>query len=96
MNNKRRKYGEKNCKRTFRYQSSEKFGMGKLQLLGTARVEVPDSCPDFEGRAASRFRPKLHNRAESLSLESLDMIRAVGRESLDIPKLKITRKDRKS
>ena len=33
-----------------------------------SRVEVPHSCPDFEGRAASRFRPKLHSRAESLSL----------------------------
>ena len=40
-----------------------------------------------KGRAASGFRPKLHSRAESLSLESLDMSRAVGRESLDIPKL---------
>ena len=29
---------------------------------------------------------KLHSRAESLSLESLDMSRAVDRESLDIPK----------
>ena len=37
-------------------------------------------------RAASGFRPKLHSRAESLSLESLDMSRFVGRESLDIPK----------
>ena len=36
--------------------------------------------------AASGFRPNLHSRAESLSLESLDMSRAVGRESLDIPK----------
>ena len=51
-----------------------------------SRVEVPDSCPDFEGLAASGFRPKLHSRAESLSLESLNMSRAVGRESLDIPK----------
>ena len=51
-----------------------------------ARVEVPDSCPDFKSRATSGFRPKLHSRAESLSLESLDMSRAVGRESLDIPK----------
>ena len=39
-----------------------------------------------KGRAASGFRPKLHSRAESLSLESLDMSRFVGRESLDIPK----------
>ena len=52
-----------------------------------SRVEVPDSCPDFEGRAASGCRPKLQRRVESLSLESLDMCRAVGRENLDIPKL---------
>ena len=39
-----------------------------------------------KGRAASGFRPKLHSRAESSSLESLDMSRAVGRESLNIPK----------
>ena len=39
-----------------------------------------------KGRAASGFRPKLHSRTESLSLESLDMSRAVGRESLNIPK----------
>ena len=38
------------------------------------RVEVTDSCQDFVGRA------------ESLSLESLDMSRAVGSESLDISK----------
>ena len=38
-----------------------------------------------KGRAASGFRSKLHSRAESLSLKSLDMSRAVGRESLDIP-----------
>ena len=37
-------------------------------------------------RATSGFRPTLHRRAESLSLESLDMSRAVGRESLDMPK----------
>ena len=47
---------------------------------------MPDSCPDFEGHAASEFRPKLHSRAESLSLKSLDMRCAVGRESLDIQK----------
>ena len=29
-------------------------------------------CLDFEGRAASGFRPKFQSRAESLSLESLD------------------------
>ena len=52
----------------------------------TSRVEFPDSCPDFKGRATSGFRPKLHSRAESLTLESLDMSRAVSRESLDIPK----------
>ena len=39
-----------------------------------------------KGRAASGFRPKLHSCAESLSLESLALSRAVGRESLDIPK----------
>ena len=39
-----------------------------------------------KGRTASGFRPKLHSRAESLSLESLDMSRTVGRKSLDIPK----------
>ena len=39
-----------------------------------------------KGRAASGFRPTLPSRAESLSLESLDMSCAVGRESLDIPK----------
>ena len=44
---------------------------------------VPDSCPDFKGRATSGFRPNLQSRAESLSL---DMSSAVGRESLDIPK----------
>ena len=38
------------------------------------------------GRAASGFRPKLQRRAESLSLESLDMSCAVDHESLDIPK----------
>ena len=37
-------------------------------------------------RAASGFRPKMHSRAESSSLESLDMSRAVGREFLDISK----------
>ena len=50
-----------------------------------ARVEFSDSCPDLKGRATSGFRPKLHSRAESLSLESLDMSRDVGRESLDLP-----------
>ena len=40
-----------------------------------------------KGRAASGFRSKLHSRAASLSLECLDMSRAVGRESLYIPKL---------
>ena len=39
-----------------------------------------------KGCAVSGFRPKLHSRAESLSLESLDMSRDVGREGLDIPK----------
>ena len=39
-----------------------------------------------KGRAASGFRSKWHSQAESLSLESLDMSRAVGRESLDMPK----------
>ena len=53
------------------------------------RVEVPDSCPDFKGRAISGFRPELHSRAESLSLESLEMSRAVGRENLDIPSLEL-------
>ena len=52
-----------------------------------ARVENPDSCPDFKGRAKSEFRPKLNSRVESLSLESLVMSRAVGRESLEIPKI---------
>ena len=37
------------------------------------RVDVPGSCPDFVGRTASAFRPKLHSRNESLSLESPDM-----------------------
>ena len=55
-------------------------------INSASRVEVPDSCPDFKGRATSRFRPKLHSRAESLSLESLNMSRAVGRESLEYPK----------
>ena len=55
-------------------------------VFSHSRVEVPDSCPDFMGRATSGFRPKLHSRAESMSLESLDMSRAVGRLSLDIPK----------
>ena len=32
-----------------------------------------------KGRGASGFRSKLHNRAASLSLESLDMRRAKGR-----------------
>ena len=50
------------------------------------RVETPDSCPDFKSRATSGFRPKLHSRAESLSLENLDMSCAVVRKSLDIPK----------
>ena len=39
-----------------------------------------------KGRAASGFRPKLHSRAESLSLESLDLSRAVSRANLDISK----------
>ena len=52
----------------------------------TTLVEVPDSCPDFKGRATSGFRPNLHSRAESLSLENLDMSRAVGRENLNISK----------
>ena len=47
---------------------------------------VADSCIDFEGRTASGFRPKLHSRAESLSLENLEMSLAVGSESLEIPK----------
>ena len=38
-------------------------------------------------RGASGFRSKLHSRAESLCLERLDMSRAVGRESLDKPKI---------
>ena len=38
-----------------------------------------------KGRAASGFRPKLHSRTESLSLESLDMSHAMGRKSLDLP-----------
>ena len=59
--------------------SSSKFENSTL-------VEVPDSCPDFKGRATSGFRPKLHSRAESLSLEILDMSRAVGRKCLNIPK----------
>ena len=50
------------------------------------RVEVPDSCSDFKVRPTSGFRPKLHSRAASLRPESLDMSRAVGCESLDIPK----------
>ena len=39
-----------------------------------------------KGRAASEFRPKLHSRSESLSLEGLEKSRAVGRKSLDITK----------
>ena len=39
---------------------------------GLSRVEVPDLFPDFEGRAASGFRPNFQNRAESLSMERLD------------------------
>ena len=59
-----------------------------LSLKGLARVEVPDSYPGVVGSAASKFRPKLHSRARSLSLESLAMSRAVGcRDSLDIPKI---------
>ena len=58
----------------------------KTRCVMISRVEVPDSFPDFEGRTASGYRPKLHCRAESLSLESLDMSHAVGRKSLDIPK----------
>ena len=51
-----------------------------------AQVEVPDSCPVFVGRTASGFTSKLQIRAESLSLESLDISRAVGRESVDMTK----------
>ena len=50
--------------------------------MGTARVEVPDSCPDFKGRATSRFRPKLAWRA--VSRESVD-IPKFGRKSLEMP-----------
>ena len=39
-----------------------------------------------KGRVASGFRPELHSRAESLSLESLERSRAVGQKSLDITK----------
>ena len=60
--------------------SSSKFENSTL-------VEVPDSCPDLKGRATSGFRPKLHSRAESLSLEILDISRAVGRACLNIPKI---------
>ena len=45
------------------------------------------SIRDFVGRAAFRFRLKLHSQAESWSLLSLDMGRAVGYESLNIPKM---------
>ena len=38
-------------------------------------------------RAATEFRPKLHNQANSLSLESLDVSRIVGRHILDLPKI---------
>ena len=48
------------------------------------------------GHAASRFRPKLHNRAESFSLESLDMTRAVDLDSLDIEKFGRESQDLKS
>ena len=51
------------------------------------RIEAPNSCPEFVGRAASGFRPKFHNRAESLRLESLKISRAVVRDSLNIPKM---------
>ena len=51
-----------------------------------AQIELPDSCPDFRRRATSGFRSTLHSHTESLRLESLDISRAVGRESLDIPK----------
>ena len=40
-------------------------------------------------RAATEFRPKLHNQANSLSLESLDVSRIVGRHILDLPKITI-------
>ena len=59
-----------------------------LQLSNSiTRVEVPNSCSDFKDSATSGFRPKVHSRTESLSLEILDMNRNVGRESLDIPKI---------
>ena len=33
-------------------------------LSSSSRVEVSDSCPDFEGRAASEFIPKLRREFE--------------------------------
>ena len=41
-----------------------------------------------KGRNASGFRPKLHSRAEKLSLDRSDMSRAVGGKNLDMPRLK--------
>ena len=52
----------------------------------TYGLKILDMSPAM-GRPASEFRPKLHSGAKSLSLESLDMNRAMCRESLDIPKL---------
>ena len=37
-----------------------------------------------KGRAASGFRPKLHSRAEILSLERLDLSRAVGHGTIQV------------
>ena len=64
----------------------EKIGTRTCEITSfrLARVEVPDSCTDFKGRATTGFRPKLHSRTESLSMENLDMSRAVGCESLDM------------
>ena len=56
-----------------------------LNLL--TRIDVPNSCPDFAGRAASVFRLKLYSRTESLRLESLEISRAVCRDSLNLRKL---------
>ena len=57
-----------------------------LTIIADSLVEVPVWCPDYEGRVSSGITPKLHIRAESLSLESLGMSRTVGCDSLDIPK----------
>ena len=44
----------------------DRDSMFRRNQVFITRVKVPDSCPDFKGRATSGFKPKFHSRAESL------------------------------